>query len=126
VFLLQDNINTRLIRIFKCCNDFFNKEKWKEIKLFVDNVQTNSTLFISTIANNQRDVFWNIDPHIRECNNTGKTTNKIFQKIKASLFSEYRMIKSTQKLKCQLISNEDEDVISLDDDAKPTGEMNSL
>jgi hypothetical protein len=92
----------------------------------VDNVQTNSTLFISTIANNQRDVFWNIDPHIRECNNTGKTTNKIFQKIKASLFSEYRMIKSTQKLKCQLISNEDEDVISLDDDAKPTGEMNSL
>jgi hypothetical protein len=30
------------------------------------------------------------------------------------------MIKSTQKLKCQLISNEDEDVISLDDDAKPT------
>jgi hypothetical protein len=36
------------------------------------------------------------------------------------------MIKSTQKLKCQLISNEDEDVISLDDDAKPTGEINSL
>jgi hypothetical protein len=36
------------------------------------------------------------------------------------------MIKSTQKLKCQLISKEDHDVISLDDDAKPTGEMNSL
>jgi hypothetical protein len=36
------------------------------------------------------------------------------------------MIKSRRKLKCQLISNEDDDVISLDDDAKPTGEMNSL
>jgi hypothetical protein len=36
------------------------------------------------------------------------------------------MIKSTRKLKCQLISKEGHDVISLDDDAKPTGEMNSL
>jgi hypothetical protein len=113
--------------MFKWCNDFFNKEKWKEIKLFVDNVQTNLTvLFISTIANNQRDLFWNIDPIIRECHNTGKTTNKIFQKIKTSLFSEYRMIKSKRKLKCQLISKEDHNVISLDDDAKATGETNSL
>ncbi|XP_068893217.1 receptor-type tyrosine-protein phosphatase mu-like isoform X7 [Tenebrio molitor] len=82
---------------------YSSQETWKEIKLFVDNVQTNSTLFISTIANNQRDVFWNIEPHIRECNNT-----------------EHRMIKSRRKLKCQLISNKDDDVISLDDDAKPT------
>jgi hypothetical protein len=87
-----------------CCNGFFNKEKWSEIKLFVEKVQTKAAiLFISTITNNQRDVFWNIDPHIRECNNT-----------------EYRMIKSTRKLKCQLISKEGHDVISLDDDAKPT------
>jgi hypothetical protein len=41
--------------------------------MFVDNVQVNSTLFISTIANNQSDLFWNIDPNIRECHNTGKT-----------------------------------------------------
>ncbi|KAJ3615762.1 hypothetical protein MTP99_006711 [Tenebrio molitor] len=46
---------------------------WREIKMFVDNVQVNSTLFISTIANNQSDLFWNIDPNIRECHNTGKT-----------------------------------------------------
>jgi hypothetical protein len=36
------------------------------------------------------------------------------------------MIKSTRKLKCQLISNEDDDVISLDGDAKPTGQSNNL
>jgi hypothetical protein len=83
---------------------YSSQEMWKEIKLFVDNVQTNSTvLFVSTIANNQRDLFWNIDPNIRECHNT-----------------EYRIIKSKRKLKCQLISKEDHDVISLDDDAKPT------
>jgi hypothetical protein len=76
---------------------------WREIKMFVDNVQVNSTLFISTIANNQSDLFWNIDPNIRECHNT-----------------EYRMINSTRKLKCQLISNEDGDVISLDHEVKPT------
>ncbi|XP_068893224.1 receptor-type tyrosine-protein phosphatase mu-like isoform X4 [Tenebrio molitor] len=83
---------------------YSSQEMWKEIKLFVDNVQTNSTvLFISTITNNQRDLFWNIDPIIRECHNT-----------------EYRMIKSNRKLNCQLISKEDHNVISLDDDAKAT------
>jgi hypothetical protein len=82
---------------------------WREIKMFVDNVQVNSTLFISTIANNQSDLFWNIDPNIRECHNT-----------------EYRMINSTRKLKCQLISNEDGDVISLDHEVKPTGESYNL
>jgi hypothetical protein len=83
---------------------YSSQETWKEIKLFVDNVQTNSTLFISTIANNQRDVFWNIDPHIRECNNI-----------------EHRIIKSRRKLKCQLISDENDDVISLDANANPAG-----
>jgi hypothetical protein len=54
---------------------------WREIKLFADNVQTNSTLFISTIlvvgvgrVYIQSDLFWNIDPKIRECHNTGNTT----------------------------------------------------
>ncbi|XP_068893249.1 receptor-type tyrosine-protein phosphatase F-like isoform X14 [Tenebrio molitor] len=83
---------------------YSSQENWREINLFVDNVQDKSAvLLISTIANNQRDLFWNIDPIIRECHNT-----------------EYRMIKSTQKLKCQLISNQDADVISLEDGAKPT------
>jgi hypothetical protein len=119
-----------LIKIFKCCNNFFNKGMWKEIKLFMDNVQVKSTLFISTIianiSNNQSDLFWHIDPNMRECHDTGKTSNKRFQKIKTCLFPEYRMIKSTRKLKCQLMSNEDHDVISLNDDEKPTGESYKL
>jgi hypothetical protein len=93
----------------------------------VDNVQDKSAvLLISTIANNQTDLFWYIDENIRECQKTGKITNKSFRKIKTSFFSEYRMIKSTQKLKCQLISNQDADVISLEDGAKPTGEAHNL
>jgi hypothetical protein len=93
----------------------------------VDNVQNKSAvLLISTIANNQRDLFWYIDENIRKCHKTGKITNKSFRKTKTSLFSEYSMIKSTQKLKCQLISNQDADVISLEDGAKPTGEAHNL
>jgi hypothetical protein len=71
--------------------------KWREIK-FSFNISEPVVLSIVTNARDQKNLFWFIDGNIRQCHDT-----------------EYRLITSKRKSKCQLLSDGHNAIISLDD-----------
>jgi hypothetical protein len=71
--------------------------KWREIK-FSFNISEPVVLSIVISARDQKKLFWFIDENIRQCHDT-----------------EYRLITSKRKSKCQLLSDGHNAIISLDD-----------